>query len=353
MPRLVLPPLLLALIAAAPPPSSPGTGELQRLWKDHAATQARLTKQLEKIQAELEALEGKTTTRLLELVKKYPDDPGVFPALEQLLLDASPHATLALELITKHHLDHSRIGRLCLFLVEADEGLGRKTEALLRGAVAKSPHEDVRGQASLALARLLLARARTIERPDEARRLRQEAGAVLDTILKRYPNVRLPSTGEEDEGRRLGPIVRPLLFDLRRLALGQPVPELSGPDLDGKPLKLSDHRGKVVVLLFWSPASGASTELFPRMQALLKKPVAVVGVAEDEVPIPDDLRPGWRSFRNTRGKGPAIAAEWGLESWPAVFLIDAKGVIRRRWPGKPEPGELEKAVEALVRESGK
>jgi hypothetical protein len=32
---------------------------------------------------------------------------------------------------------------------------------------------------------------------------------------------------------------------------GKRAPEIRGEDLDGKPLKLSDYRGKVVVLDFW------------------------------------------------------------------------------------------------------
>ena len=34
-------------------------------------------------------------------------------------------------------------------------------------------------------------------------------------------------------------------------AIGRPAPEIEGEDLDGNPFKLSDYRGKVVVLDFW------------------------------------------------------------------------------------------------------
>ena len=34
------------------------------------------------------------------------------------------------------------------------------------------------------------------------------------------------------------------------VAVGQPAPDLEGQDLDGVPLKLSDYRGKVVVVVF-------------------------------------------------------------------------------------------------------
>jgi cytochrome oxidase Cu insertion factor (SCO1/SenC/PrrC family) len=35
------------------------------------------------------------------------------------------------------------------------------------------------------------------------------------------------------------------------LAVGQFAPDIEGEDLDGVPFKLSDYRGKVVVLDFW------------------------------------------------------------------------------------------------------
>ncbi len=34
------------------------------------------------------------------------------------------------------------------------------------------------------------------------------------------------------------------------VALGRPAPDIEGRDLDGAPMRLSDHRGKIVVLLF-------------------------------------------------------------------------------------------------------
>jgi cytochrome oxidase Cu insertion factor (SCO1/SenC/PrrC family) len=33
--------------------------------------------------------------------------------------------------------------------------------------------------------------------------------------------------------------------------VGQPAPDIEGEDIDGQPFKLSDYRGKVVVLDFW------------------------------------------------------------------------------------------------------
>ena len=41
------------------------------------------------------------------------------------------------------------------------------------------------------------------------------------------------------------------LFELRHLQIGKEVPEIEGEDMDGKKFKLSDYRGKVVMLDFW------------------------------------------------------------------------------------------------------
>ncbi len=49
---------------------------------------------------------------------------------------------------------------------------------------------------------------------------------------------------------RLPPSEAPVLA-MAGPRLGQPAPEIVGDDLDGVPFRLSDYRGKVVVLDFW------------------------------------------------------------------------------------------------------
>ena len=41
------------------------------------------------------------------------------------------------------------------------------------------------------------------------------------------------------------------LDDLLHLSVGKVAPEIEGPDQDGHTFKLSDYRGKVVLLDFW------------------------------------------------------------------------------------------------------
>jgi cytochrome oxidase Cu insertion factor (SCO1/SenC/PrrC family) len=42
------------------------------------------------------------------------------------------------------------------------------------------------------------------------------------------------------------------LFEIRNLSVGKEAQDIEGQDQDGKVFKLSDYRGKVVLLDFWS-----------------------------------------------------------------------------------------------------
>ena len=49
----------------------------------------------------------------------------------------------------------------------------------------------------------------------------------------------------------LGTFAARSLREMRELAVGRLAPEIEGEDLDGVAFKLSDYRGKVVLLSFW------------------------------------------------------------------------------------------------------
>jgi peroxiredoxin len=356
------------LACAADPPGKPQPGkaksvaeQLAAIRKEQKDKKEALTKQLEKLQAELEKLDEQTADRLLELARKHPKDPGVLPALEQLVMESTPHAAAALALIQEHHLQSPRLGKLCLFLCEGDEADTARTEKFLRAVVARNTTAEVLALGSLALARVLYARAEAEgARPADREAALRDAEALLSTVVKKYAKVKLP---DQETERTAGEEARPILFEIRHLGIGKTVPDLVGDDLDGKALKLSDYRGKVVLLDFWALSSGASAALVAHERRLVQRmkdrPFAIVGVnGDDPKELPDLLKKNpipWRSLRNQRKDGATISREWNLKGWPTLFLIDAKGVIRHRWIGSPGDKVLDKAVEALVgeAESGK
>jgi peroxiredoxin len=333
------------------------TEQLEVIQKEQKERQEQLTKMLEKLQAELEQLDQQTADRYFGVVRKSPKDPAVLPALEFLVVQSTSYAGKALEIIEQHHLRSPRLGKLSLFLSEGEEGDKPGSEKFLRAILAKNTASEVVGLASLALARLLYVRAEAegakLVIRDAALR---EAEALLDSVVAKYDKVKLP---EQEEDRTAGEEARPILFEIRYLATGKTVPELSGEDLNGKPMKLSVFRGKVLLLDFWAYSSGASTALIAHERQLLERmkgrPFTIVGVNGDD---PDDLSAlwkktplPWRSFRNQRKDTAAdVSKEWNLKGWPTLFLIDHKGAIRRRWiAGPPAEKLLDKEVEALVR----
>ena len=65
-----------------------------------------------------------------------------------------------------------------------------------------------------------------------------------------------------------------------------------------------------------------------------------------------DLR--WRSFVDlgNAGAGP-IARQWNHVATPTMYLIDHKGVIRRKWLGTPGEKAIDEAIMRLIREAEK
>jgi len=138
-------------------------------------------------------------------------------------------------------------------------------------------------------------------------------------------------------------------------SIGALAPEIAGKDLDGVAFQLSDYRGKVLLLDFWGDWSPACRAMYAHTRALVEQydeaPFAVVGVNGDRDPrelAAQDIR--WRSFWDgPEGRPGPIAEAWDVRSWPTLFLIDAKGVIRSKFMGVNE-GALDSAIEELLAE---
>ena len=60
----------------------------------------------------------------------------------------------------------------------------------------------------------------------------------------------------------------PRLDELRRLGLGRVAPEIEGRDIDGHRFKLSDYRGRVVVLTFSGTWCGPCEAMYPHQREM-------------------------------------------------------------------------------------
>ena len=156
--------------------------------------------------------------------------------------------------------------------------------------------------------------------------------------------------------RTLGEEAQSRLDAMQNLVEGKAAPEIAGVDFDGKPLRLADYRGKIVVLVFWGSWCGPCMREVPHERALAErhkdKPFAVLGVNCDEdkeaaQKAIKDERMAWPNWHDgAPGEGP-IAKRYHIRAYPTVFLIDGKGIIRQT---QAQGEGLDKAVDALLAE---
>jgi uncharacterized protein (TIGR03067 family) len=209
-----------------------------------------------------------------------------------------------------------------------------KYEPQLRTILAKNRSRYVRGAASWALATIVEAGGRA--RRDEAIRL-------YETILKDF------DSSQEETIRTMAQF---RLDQMRLRGVGMTAPELRGHDLDGKPLKLSDYRGKVVLLSFWSTGCIPCLKFVPVESALAgrlrDKPFALLGVTfdPDDAPVKEVATKHQMTWRVLR---PGAGEHWSLEGVPTFYLIDEAGIIHRYWCGCPKAEELNQAADEVVK----
>lgn len=137
-------------------------------------------------------------------------------------------------------------------------------------------------------------------------------------------------------------------------ALGKQAPDFDAVDQSGAKFKLSDYRGKVVVLDFWGSWCTPCVGLLPHNNFLLDKypdkDFTIIGVdSDDPTKATANLKIEGVTYRNAMDggqKGP-LAKLYGVDGWPTVYVIDRQGVIRYKTVGV-DPDELDvKIAEAL------
>jgi len=173
----------------------------------------------------------------------------------------------ALDVFAKHHLEDERLGELMLslsrnpsptvgrFLTKAEAAA--KGEMLAKTCFAFGSHLK---SAAATVNTLKDASAEDKERyagyygketvdvlaVADAARFEERAAKYFERIVADEE-----MSAVEYYRDTMGNAAKNNLFELRNLSIGKVAPDIVGEDIDGTAMKLSDYRGKVVVLDFW------------------------------------------------------------------------------------------------------
>ncbi len=267
----------------------------------------------------------------------------------------------AVDRLSKYYLDHRGLEKIAAGLDAGPFVPG--TDGFLQLLVEKSPHRETQAEALIAQLiqgmRLLrvesqlsaiiekqkqtfdndgdippdekaawLNRLTELEKTDFAK-LRASLNAKLQRLADDYAEQPVQHYGT---GRvaalRLG-------HAINRVIVGGEAPQITATDIHGQPFMLSDHRGKIVVLLFAQNTFGDYGEMYGPVRQLVAKyqraPVRFVTI------VSTDDQEGLRTasqhgdLTGTVIPQPLYQAplplSWGVEAYPSVYIVDADGVL--------------------------
>ena len=146
------------------------------------------------------------------------------------------------------------------------------------------------------------------------------------------------------------------LFELRNLVVGKVAPEIEGQDLDGRTLRLSDFRGKVVALAFWATWCGPCMYNVPKeleLQAAASRRSCSSCSASMRMTNRDSTARSraakehitWQSWWDGQN-GPDRAMECG--ELADVHVLDQQGSFRYK---NPQGDHFYKAIDRVVAEA--
>lgn len=139
------------------------------------------------------------------------------------------------------------------------------------------------------------------------------------------------------------------IASLKVMNAGGPAPDFTKPDINGKPVSLSQFKGKYVLLDFWGSWCGPCRAANPHLKELYTKYAAkgfeILGIASEKVSGQAQAEKVWKEaiekdgltwtnvLNNETVMKQNVVQLYSIEGYPTQILLDKEGKIIGKWLG--------------------
>jgi peroxiredoxin len=164
------------------------------------------------------------------------------------------------------------------------------------------------------------------------------------TEMAKHADEILPMLAKQNESAKMEASLKP----------GEVFPDFSEKDLEGDPLSLSQHKGKVVLIDFWATWCGPCVNELPNVLAAYQKfhdkGFEIVGISLDKdkaqlESFTKEHKMTWAQYFDGLGWENKLSTKYGITSIPATFLVGTDGkIVAKNLRGPALEAELAKLL---------